>query len=95
VSKRHDLPSQKGDPTTTSGDTPYDPVGACSAAAVPWRLLAVARAEGGSDEGQTVTEYGVVLGVLMVLLAVTVLLLEPGIQAVVSAAANKVSGILP
>lgn len=78
-----------------SGDTPYDPFGACSAAGVLWRLLAAMRAEVGSDDGQTVTEYGVVLGVLMLLLGVTVLLLEPGIQSVVTAAGNKVSGILP
>ena len=78
-----------------SGDTPYDPFGACSAAALRWRLLTPARAEVRSDDGQTVAEYGVVLGVLMLLLGVTVLLLEPGIQSVVTAAANKVSGILP
>jgi hypothetical protein len=78
-----------------SGVTPYDPFGARSAAAVRWRLLGATRAEVGSDEGQTVAEYGVVLGVLMLLLGVTVLLLEPGIQSVVTAAGNKVSGILP
>ena len=53
------------------------------------------RPEVDSDEGQTVTEYGIVLGVLMLLLAATALLLEPGVQSVVTTAGNKVSGILP
>ena len=50
-----------------SGDTPYDPSGASGAAAAPWRLLVATRPEVGSDDGRTVTEYGVVLRVLMLL----------------------------
>ena len=56
-------------------------------------VAAVLRRLGG-DGGQTVTEYGIVLGILLPLLAVAVAILLPGIQAVVTAAANDVAGIL-
>ena len=80
---------------TGSGDTPKTVSTRAEEPPRVWRPLAAARPEVESDEGQTVTEYGIVLGVLMLLLAATALLLEPGIQSVVTTAGNKVSGILP
>jgi hypothetical protein len=48
----------------------------------------------GGDGGQTVTEYGIVLGILLPLLVAAVVILLPGVQAVVKAAADNVAGIL-
>jgi Flp pilus assembly pilin Flp len=43
------------------------------------------------EDGQTVTEYGIVLGVLIVALAVTVLVLNTGISAFLTKVSTKIS----
>jgi Flp pilus assembly pilin Flp len=47
------------------------------------------------DEGQTVTEYAVVLGVLIVGVAGIVFVLQDPVNGVLIRAANKVAALLP
>jgi Flp pilus assembly pilin Flp len=46
------------------------------------------------EEGQAVTEYGIVLGILMVLLAVTVVALNTGITAFLKDVTDKLAGLI-
>jgi len=47
------------------------------------------------EEGQTVTEYAVVLGVLLVGLASIVLVLKTGISDFLTKVSNALSGLIP
>jgi Flp pilus assembly pilin Flp len=47
------------------------------------------------DEGQTVTEYAVVLGVLIVGVAGIVFVLQDAVNGVLIRAANKIAALLP
>ena len=55
------------------------------------RLWTVSRDDFRREDGQTVTEYGIVLGVLIVALAVTVLVLNTGISAFLTKVSTKIS----
>jgi Flp pilus assembly pilin Flp len=46
------------------------------------------------EDGQAVTEYGIVLGVLMVLLATTVVALNTGIGTFLGKVTTKLSGLI-
>jgi hypothetical protein len=74
---------------------PHEYVMHVQASALRGRYRDAARDRIRREDGQAVTEYGIVLGVLIVLLATTVLALNTGIGALVTAAAGKVAGILP
>ena len=58
------------------------------------RLLTLSRDDFKSEDGQTVTEYGIVLGVLIVALAVTVLLLNTGITTFLNKVTTKLNGLV-
>jgi Flp pilus assembly pilin Flp len=58
------------------------------------RLLTVSVDDFKREDGQTVTEYGIVLGVLIVALATTVLLLDTGIQTFLTKITTKLSGLI-
>lgn len=46
------------------------------------------------ENGQTVTEYGIVLGVLIVALAATVIVLNDGISAFLTKVTSKISSLI-
>jgi Flp pilus assembly pilin Flp len=58
-------------------------------------LIRIAAPRAVRDEGQTTTEYAVVLGVLAVALAAVVLSLESPIQSIVGQVGESVAGLLP
>ena len=58
-------------------------------------LLSIAAPSAVRDQGQTTTEYAVVLGVLVVALAAVVLALEAPIQSIVGEVGESVAGLLP
>jgi Flp pilus assembly pilin Flp len=58
-------------------------------------LIRIAAPRAVRDQGQTTTEYAVVLGVLVVALAAVVLALESPIQSVVGEVGESVAGLLP
>ena len=58
------------------------------------RLWMASHADLKREEGQTVTEYGIVLGVLIVALATTVLLLNTGISTFLNKITTKLNGLI-
>lgn len=58
------------------------------------RLWTLSRDDFKREDGQTVTEYGIVLGVLVVALAVTVMLLNTGITTFLNKITTKLNGLI-
>jgi Flp pilus assembly pilin Flp len=58
------------------------------------RLWTISRDDFKREDGQTVTEYGIVLGVLIVALAVTVMLLNTGITTFLNKVTTKLNGLI-
>jgi Flp pilus assembly pilin Flp len=58
------------------------------------RLWTISRDDFKRDDGQTVTEYAIVLGVLMVALVGTVMLLNTGITTFLNKVTGKLNGLI-